>query len=171
MAKRYSGDLKINVTYDDHNFYRVSVSRDGKSLWHGRVNPAPAGFGPGIAYDSPQAYDEVASSALAFADEEIGDVGDTAEYKEDLTGYLIRREPLAKTAKTANHATRKFDDSTIHRTKPKIVVRKVEGRWQPVTASGVIVRGNVYNADGLGYSTKQGAEEAAVMIRKLGKTA
>lgn len=249
MATRYSGDLKINVTYDDHNFYRTSVSRSGKLLWRGIVKPAPAGFGPGVSYDSPQAYDEVASSALSFADDEVGGIGDTADYDENLTGYLIRRAAPAKTTKTASHATRKstkaagpvgnarmqFDNlmasrssspakwltvaaalrsqaaksepgyrvvlidraelaedraaklsrqgasaarsfhatrsSTARETKPQIVVRKVEGRWQPLTASGVIIRGNVYNADGTGYSTKQGAEEAAMMIRKLGKTA
>lgn len=55
--------------------------------------------------------------------------------------------------------------------KPQIAARKIDDRWQPVTASGVIIRGNVYNADGTGYGTKQGAEEAAAMIRKLGKSA
>jgi len=60
-------------------------------LWRGRVNPAPAGFGPGIAYDSPQAYDEVAQSAIAFADHEVGGIGDEAEFDEGLTGYLVRR--------------------------------------------------------------------------------
>ena len=68
MAKRYSGNLQISVVYDDKNHYRTAVSSGGKLLWRGIVNPAPAGFGRGVAYDSPQAYDEVASSALAFAD-------------------------------------------------------------------------------------------------------
>jgi len=220
MATRYSGDLKINVTYDDRNFYRASVSRGDKLLWRGRVNPAPAGFGPGVAYDSPQAYDEVAVSALAFADDDVGDIGDTAEYNDNMTGYLIRRPKTP--AKTASHATRKrkslgpsptatrsmktagikrdVGDSWLQRARelaaqealgsspiaplstryPRrtgerrsaaIVVRKVEGRWQPVTTSGIIVRGSAYNADGRGYSTKQGADEAAQMIRRLGKSA
>lgn len=39
MAKRYSGDLQINVTWDDRGFYRASVSQDGKSLWRGTVGP------------------------------------------------------------------------------------------------------------------------------------
>jgi len=29
--------------------------------------PAAAGFGPGVAYDSSQAYDEIAQSAVSFA--------------------------------------------------------------------------------------------------------
>jgi hypothetical protein len=281
MAKRYSGDLQISVTYDDRNFYRTSVSRGGKLLWHGTVNPAPVGFGPGVAYDSPQAYDEVASSALAFADDEVGGIGDTADFDENLTGYLIQRKPPTRTTATASHATRKSRTSSTashatrklrvtttasrpprklnpsiragdcvtmrephrkyltsstggsvfkvistagnaltlegpldwhpkhrkqkvmgarqfkrvacprygdardgdgaehampvgqasHATRSRIVVRKIEGRWQPVNASGVVVRGKIYNADGAGYSTKQGAEEAAGMIRELGRTA
>lgn len=102
MAKRYSGSLQIRVVYDDKGHYRTSVSSGGKLLWRGIVNPAPAGFGPGIAYDSPKAYDEVASSALAFANHDVRGLGDDAEFDEDLTGYLIRRKP----AGSAGHSTR-----------------------------------------------------------------
>lgn len=105
MAKRYSGNLQINVTYDPHNFYRVSVSQGGKRLWGGRVSPAPSGFGPGIAYDSPRAYDEIAGSALSFADDEVGGIGDDADFKDDGTGYLIRRTPLTK--RVPAHATKR----------------------------------------------------------------
>lgn len=105
MAKRYSGNLQISVVYDDRGHYRTAVSSGGKLLWRGTVNPAPAGFGPGIAYDSPKAYDEVASSALAFADDEKRDIADKAEFDEDLTGYLIRRSPRAKAS--SSHATKK----------------------------------------------------------------
>lgn len=106
MAKRYSGNLKISVVYDDKNHYRTAVSQGGKLLWRGTVNPAPAGFGPGIGYDSSQAYDEVASSALAFADHDVGGISDEAEYDEDLTGFLIRRTPRGKTSRA--HATKKI---------------------------------------------------------------
>ncbi|HSX22528.1 MAG TPA: hypothetical protein VLE97_07130 [Gaiellaceae bacterium] len=110
MAKRYSGNLTINVVYDDKNFYRTSVSSEGKPLWSGTVNPAPVGFGPGVAYDSPQAYDEVAGSAIAFADDEVSGVADEAEYDENLTGYLIRRKPPARPARS--HSTRKTSGGT-----------------------------------------------------------
>ena len=241
MAKRYSGDLQISVVYDDKNHYRTAVSRGGKLLWRGIVNPAPSGFGPGVAYDSSQAYDEVASSALAFADHDVGGISDDAEYNEEMTGYLIRRTPRAKSAR--NHATkkgakiqvgdcvvmrdphRKFLTSTTggtvfkvlaidgvtltlegpmdhhpkhrrqkimgahqfkkvacprpdwpdagaptnHATKKRqIVVRKVGSRWQPLDGNGRVVRGSIYNADGTGYSSKEGALEAAAMLRKLG---
>jgi hypothetical protein len=110
MAKRYSGNLTINVVYDDKNFYRTSVSEGGKSLWSGIVKPAPAGFGPGIAYDSPQAYDEIAQSAIAFAEDDLGGIADEAEFDEDLTGYLIRRSPRARSAR--EHATKSTGGST-----------------------------------------------------------
>jgi len=107
MAKRYSGNLQISVVYDDKGHYRTAVSSGGKLLWRGTVNPAPAGFGPGIAYDSPKAYDEVASSALAFADDDVGDIGDEAEYDENLTGYLIRRAARGGKKEPRAHSVRK----------------------------------------------------------------
>jgi len=180
MAKRYSGNLQINVAYDNRNFYRTSVGRAGKSLWQGTVGPVVRG----IASDSPQAYDEVASAALSFADQEVRGLGDAAEYNEDGSGWLIRRTPRARSVTTASHATRKartapsqkmspsfHERQTSHATRSKITIRKIEGRWQPVSASGIIVRGAIYNADGTGYRTRQGAEEAASMIRKLGRSA
>lgn len=50
----------------------------------------------------------------------------------------------------------------------KITVRKIGLRWQPVDSTGAVVRGAVYNADGSGYSTRQGASEAAEMLREIG---
>lgn len=91
MAKRYSGDLQINVVYDDRNYYQTSISRDGRVLWRGRVHPAPAGFGRGVAYDSPQAYDEIARSAIAFGANDVDGLADTAEIGE--SDYIVRRVP------------------------------------------------------------------------------
>ena len=164
MAKRYSGSLQISVVYDDKNHYRTAVSQGGKLLWRGIVKPAPAGFGPGIAYDSPKAYDEIASSALAFADDEVRGIADDAEYDEDLTGYLIRRSP--RSGKKAPSTSRAHATKTGARS--KIVVRKIGSRWQPVDGNGRVVRGTIYNADGTGYSSKEGAVEAASMLRQLG---
>ena len=164
MAKRYSGNLQISVVYDDKNRYRTAVSSGGKLLWRGIVNPAAAGFGPGIAYDSPKAYDEVASSALTFADHEERGIADEAEYNEGMNGYLIRRTPRGK---SSGHATKKT--VSHHATKKaKISVRKIGSRWQPVHSDGRVVRGTVYNADGTGYSTKECAGEAAALLRQIG---
>jgi hypothetical protein len=159
MAKRYSGNLLINVTYNDKNFYRTSVSSGGQPLWSGIVRPAPTGFGPGVAYDSPKAYDEVAQTAIAFAEDEKGGIADEAEFDEDMTGYLVRRSPPPRGGAATAHATKK---------RRTITVKKIGGRWQPVDGNGRVVRGGVYNADGTGYSTRAGAVEAATMLRDLG---
>jgi hypothetical protein len=132
MAKRYSGNLQISVVYDDKNHYRTAVSSGGKLLWRGIVNPAPAGFGPGVAYDSPKAYDEVASSALAFADHDVGGISDEAEYDEELTGFLIRRAPRAK---TSNHHAPKKD---AHATKsPAQLDREIAEALQKQVSSAM----------------------------------
>ena len=122
MAKRYSGNLQISVVYDDKNHYRTAVSSGGKLLWRGIVNPAPAGFGRGVAYDSPQAYDEVASSALAFADDEQRGIADEAEFDENLTGYLIRRTPRSGGKTAARHATRKKSPAQLDRDVHKALI-------------------------------------------------
>ena len=123
MAKRYSGNLQINVTYDDRGDYRTSVSSGGKSLWSGRVKPAPVGFGRGVAYDSPKAYDEIASSALSFADNEVSGISDDAEREEDGRGWLIRRTPL-KRARSSHHVAEKRHHAT--RKSPAQVQREVD---------------------------------------------
>ena len=77
MATRYSGSLKINVIYHDkHGAYRASISRKGKNLWGGWVNPAHASR---LAVDSPEAYDAIARSALSFAESDGAGVGDYAD--------------------------------------------------------------------------------------------
>lgn len=77
MARRFLGNLVVNVTYDDRNFYRVSVS-GGTARWKGTVGPPQFGYGPGVAYDSPQAYDEVVRAAVSFALNEQPDLEDEA---------------------------------------------------------------------------------------------
>ncbi len=111
MAKRYSGNLQISVVYDDKGHYRTSVSSGGKLLWRGVVNPAPAGFGPGVAYDSPKAYDEIARSALAFARDEIADLDDDVEFDDDVI-HVIRRSPPAPP--TSAHAAKKKTPQSTH---------------------------------------------------------
>ena len=112
MAKRYSGQVTINLQYHDGDFhhpdgyYRASVSIPGSI--YGRkaplsctvtVHPAPAGFGPGIGYDSSEAYDDVAASALSFAADDmrvIGDFGDwiTGHASHTDSGWHISRRPM-----------------------------------------------------------------------------
>ena len=76
----------------------------------------------GVAYDSPQAYDEVASSALAFADDEQRGIADEAEFDENLTGYLIRRTPRSGGKTAARHATRKKSPAQLDRDVHKALI-------------------------------------------------
>ena len=94
-AVRYSGSVRIELTYQDSD-----GCYDGKVVVSGHtysvaVGPPASGYGPGIAYDSPEAYDRAAHAALSFAaaDTEWGDGCDiftpAAEVGED--GWVIRR--------------------------------------------------------------------------------
>jgi hypothetical protein len=78
MAIRYSGSLRITVRYVDgawtaagfvRDHYRCSVTNPETGERSGvmEIYPAPAGFGRGVAYDSPEAYDVMARSAVSFA--------------------------------------------------------------------------------------------------------
>ena len=105
MAIRYSGGLKINVVYRDKGDYRAVITDlSQQQARHSTkpfpfktrsmparkavvyVNPAPAGFGRGVAYDSPQAYDEIAHAALSFADEDLR-VKDREDWVSSLAAY------------------------------------------------------------------------------------
>lgn len=83
MAIRYCGNQSIRVVYLDSGVYRCSTA--GQSL---TLHPPAAGFGPGIAYDSPEAYDQTARAAISFA---TGPLGDSALEYDD-TGPVIRRK-------------------------------------------------------------------------------
>ena len=104
MAIRYSGGLKINVVYRDKGDYRAVITEYGTEALHRRyprgsqfhtsprkavvyVNPAPAGFGRGVAYDSPQAYDEIAHAALSFADDDLQGMADREDWVGELAAY------------------------------------------------------------------------------------
>ena len=153
MAKRFSGDLQINVVYDRGD-YRTSVSRGGKVLWRGRINPAPAGFGRGVAYDSAQAYDEIAESALSFADSDLGhgDISDHAESSED--GWKVRRVPRyweqypGGRIKPKKFATRDANKPGIARRagraygKTKEAARSAKAKWTKAVADARVAYAN-----------------------------
>jgi hypothetical protein len=94
-AVRYGGSVRIELTYQDSD-----GCYDGKVVVGGHtysisVGPPASGYGPGIAYDSPEAYDRAAHAALSFAaaDKEWGQGSDiftaSAEIRE--SGWVIRR--------------------------------------------------------------------------------
>lgn len=97
MAIRYSGGLKINVVYRDAGDYRAVVTEYGYGALRRNkavvfVRPAASGFGRGIAYDSPIAYDEIAASALTFADDDDNSwVGDLAAFDRQGSYWHIGR--------------------------------------------------------------------------------
>lgn len=68
MAKRYSGNATVQVTYDDRDYYPCQVVINHREVWRGAVGVPACGFGSGIAYDSPEAYDSAARAAFAFAE-------------------------------------------------------------------------------------------------------
>lgn len=127
MATRYSGDLKINLRYDDaRNAYPVTISRGRRNIWSGRVHPAPAGFGSGVAYESPKAYDEIARSALVFADHDGADISDEAEFDVD-SGYKVRRVPrFHEQYPPGRHAPKRFAkrDSSTRESRKRSAGRK-----------------------------------------------
>jgi hypothetical protein len=66
MAKRYIGDAVVTIQYHDAGDYRGTISAGG---YHWRFDSlrAPAvGHGAGVGYDSPEAYDSMAKSAVVF---------------------------------------------------------------------------------------------------------
>lgn len=66
MAIRYIGDATVRIKYRDRGDYTGTISAGGHT-WHFDELHAPrVGFGPGIAYDSSEAYDEMAGSAVTF---------------------------------------------------------------------------------------------------------
>lgn len=73
MARRYIGRATVTVIYRDGGYYDCTVAVDG-TRWTGQVNPPAAGYGPGVAYDSPEAHDSVASAAASFASTPAPDV-------------------------------------------------------------------------------------------------
>ena len=108
-AVRYSGSVRIELTYQDSDgCYDGKVVVDGHT-YSVSVGPPASGYGPGVAYDSPEAYDRAAHAALSFAaaDTEWGDgcrylhagrrarcerLGDPSEViaQSSLTGSLAR---------------------------------------------------------------------------------
>lgn len=99
MATRFCGALRISVSYTNRGDYKATVStaanqKLGLNLWSGRVGAPPAGFGPGVAYDSPEALDSTAHAALSFAASENYEIESLADM--DARGWVITRAKPAR---------------------------------------------------------------------------
>lgn len=128
MAIRYSGSLKIAVSFDDRrNAYKASVSRKGRSLWSGYVG-APASSR--LAVDNPLAYDAAAHAALSFASSDGVEVDQFADYDARGGGWAVSRSPVrsnpsparrrpAAKRRTVKHATRRAPKRTSKRPSAK----------------------------------------------------
>jgi hypothetical protein len=70
VARRWIGDALITIKYHDEGDYRGTIvvkNHSGVWVWKFRDLHAPqCGFGPGVSYDSPEAYDRMAQSAASF---------------------------------------------------------------------------------------------------------
>lgn len=66
MARRYIGDAVIEIKYRDTGDYAGTVSAGGHTWRFADLNAPKAGLGAGVAYDSPEAYDVMAASAVSF---------------------------------------------------------------------------------------------------------
>lgn len=67
MAVRYCGELTIRISFRDSGDYAGTISHEGRHLWTFADLGAPAiGWGEGVGYDSPAAYDAAAEGAVAF---------------------------------------------------------------------------------------------------------
>lgn len=125
MARRYIGDANIYIMYHDDGDYRGSVvvyqnahwpQWKKRVVWKFRDLHAPeCGFGPGVAYDSSEAYDQMAQSAASF-----GSYYTTMNRSEDedLEGY-----PSGEVADTIDDAVSVVlnDDGTYEVRRSKAV--------------------------------------------------
>ena len=112
-ATRYSGQLRIRVTYQDprggqlRGQYRCTVTHVPTVSLDRRSTPEKTTVyvgenlqhGSGIGIDSPIMIDEVAHAALSFADDEGFPASELAASKEDGSGWHVGRS--AKTAWTS----------------------------------------------------------------------
>lgn len=103
MARRYCGSVRANVVYLDSGEYVCSVTTpDGR--WCGTVLPPASGFGPGIAYDSSEAYDRTAHAALSFADDDDSSLALWQHAFIDAEGWLIARSRTESISKVRARA-------------------------------------------------------------------
>ena len=95
MARRYSGDLVITITWDDvRNRYigKVNVMNQRKVQTFQVTTPVNW-----KTIDSPETYDEAARTLLAFAAKAGWPVNEYAEFEP--IRYAIRRQPKLRQIK------------------------------------------------------------------------
>jgi hypothetical protein len=96
-AVRYSGTVKIELRYDDSDGCYYAKVRVGHITYATPVGAPAIGHGPGIAFDSAEAFDRVAHAALSVpaADTVWGEGSDifTPAAETNDSGWIIQRRP------------------------------------------------------------------------------
>jgi hypothetical protein len=102
MARRYSGNLTVYIAYFDDDTYKGNiVDRESGDSWSFSDLMAPVcGLGTGVAYDSPEAYDAMAKSAIGFGSYytdwvEIGAQWREDKYKQIVAAVYRRRDRMS----------------------------------------------------------------------------
>lgn len=66
MARRYVGDATVYIRYNDRGDYSGSIVANGVRCTFEDLHAPAFGLGAGVAYDSSEAYDKMAASAVSF---------------------------------------------------------------------------------------------------------
>jgi len=117
MARRFIGQAVVTIAYRDIGDYAGSISAGGYVWKFDGLGAPKIGFGPGVAYDSPQAYDEMAAAAVSFGSttsgeaawepsREVADAIDeaTQSVMDDRGRYEVLRSPRKKNPSKAKKA-------------------------------------------------------------------
>jgi len=115
MAKRYIGDAVITIAYRDQGDYAGTIRAGGYTWRFDNLWPSQSGFGPGIGYDSPEAYDQMAQSAVNFgsnpseeswspSEEVASAIADATQGAMDDQGnYEVRRSAKGMAREESSH--------------------------------------------------------------------
>lgn len=168
-VKRYIGDAVIDIAYHDAGDYRGTVTAGGHTWSFDRLMAPAAGMG--VAYDSPEAYDKMAASAVGFGSYyTTGNRGDdtpdwapsaavadaiseaTAWAQDDKGQYDVRRTPGGR--------ARKADETKAGEATP--ATRDYE--WTVYPSARVEGKGEIIH----GTSLTSGLDRAVAAAKKMG---
>lgn len=95
----------------------------------------------------------IGARAFTISMEKTGDIGDPDRWKS------VQTAVDETTIKRAIGNDGRYHGTWANR------IKKINGRWQPVSELGYIIQSSTVNADGTGYKTKKAAEAAAKELR------
>ena len=122
MAKRYIGDAVVTIEYGDDGAYHGNV-RFGQYVWKfGDLHAPRMGFR--FAYDSPEAYDEMAQNAVSFGSyytthnrgDDVPDWApppEVADAIEEAVGYAQRDDGTYEVKRSQTGKARELHEATM----------------------------------------------------------